>query len=56
MILQPNDYGQTIGFEYLKRKKNKRRFNLFYVTSLGLIIDLGQPLFPEKGINLICSP
>lgn len=30
--------------------------NLFYVASLGLIIDLGQPLFPEKSVNLIRSP
>jgi hypothetical protein len=55
-ILQAADYGQSIGFEYLKRKKNKRGFNLFNITSLGLVINLGQPLFPQKGINFIRSP
>jgi hypothetical protein len=55
--MQLGDYSQSIGFKYLETKKNSmREFDLFYVTSLRLIINLGEPLFPQKGINLIRSP
>lgn len=29
---------------------------LFYFTSFGLIVDLGQPMLPQKCVDLICVP
>jgi hypothetical protein len=41
-------------FKYLKT--TGKGINLFNLTSLGLIINLGQPLFPQERIDLIGGP
>lgn len=39
-----------------KYRKTDEEINLFKFASLGLIVDLSQPLFPQQGIDLICIP
>lgn len=45
---------QILIFKY--SKTTGKVINLFNLTSLGLVINLGQPLFPQERIDLISGP